>query len=422
MQDNKKTAPKEPSKRVHKSYFTDEMKKTYTVLVPDMLPIHFKLIMQIYEKYGYHMELLQTSTRNVIDEGLKNVHNDTCYPALLVVGQFMDALKSGKYDIDKVALLISQTGGGCRASNYIHLLRKALSETFPQVPVLSLNFSGLEKNASIKVTPAIALKLIYAVLYGDMLMLLYNQCKPYEVVKNSTDKLLARWQHRMGKLFNTASGYTHTKRIYKAMLRDFAALERTSEKKPKVGIVGEIYVKYSPLANNHLNEFLLEEGCEPNVPGLLDFVLYCASDPINDRILYGIFDKSTVLYTIGYDILYKFQKQQIKVIEEHGVFQPPHDFEHLRKCADKYIHQGVKMGEGWLITAEMAALAETGTQNIICTQPFGCLPNHIVAKGSARVIKRAYPDANIVAIDYDPGATKVNQENRIKLMLANAKL
>lgn len=422
MQDKKKTAPKEPSKRVHKSYFTDEMKKTYTVLVPDMLPIHFKLIMQIYEKYGYHMELLQTSTRNVIDEGLKNVHNDTCYPALLVVGQFMDALKSGKYDIDKVALLISQTGGGCRASNYIHLLRKALSETFPQVPVLSLNFSGLEKNASIKVTPAIALKLIYAVLYGDMLMLLYNQCKPYEVVKNSTDKLLARWQHRMGKLFNTASGYTHTKRIYKAMLRDFAALERTSEKKPKVGIVGEIYVKYSPLANNHLNEFLLEEGCEPNVPGLLDFVLYCASDPINDRILYGIFDKSTVLYTIGYDILYKFQKQQIKVIEEHGVFQPPHDFEHLRKCADKYIHQGVKMGEGWLITAEMAALAETGTQNIICTQPFGCLPNHIVAKGSARVIKRAYPDANIVAIDYDPGATKVNQENRIKLMLANAKL
>ncbi len=415
-------APKEPSKRVHKSYFTDEMKKTYTVLVPDMLPIHFKLIMQIYEKYGYHMELLQTSTRNVIDEGLKNVHNDTCYPALLVVGQFMDALKSGKYDINKVALLISQTGGGCRASNYIHLLRKALSETFPQVPVLSLNFSGLEKNASIKVTPAIALKLIYAVLYGDMLMLLYNQCKPYEVVKNSTDKLLARWQHRMGKLFNTASGYTHTKRIYKAMLRDFAALERTSEKKPKVGIVGEIYVKYSPLANNHLNEFLLEEGCEPNVPGLLDFVLYCASDPINDRILYGIFDKSTVLYTIGYDILYKFQKQQIKVIEEHGVFQPPHDFEHLRKCADKYIHQGVKMGEGWLITAEMAALAETGTENIICTQPFGCLPNHIVAKGSARVIKRAYPDANIVAIDYDPGATKVNQENRIKLMLANAKL
>ena len=422
MSDKKKLAPKEPSTRVHKTFFTEEMKKDYTILVPDMLPIHFKLIIKIYEKYGYKMELLTNTSRNVIDEGLKNTHNDTCYPALIVIGQFMDALKSGKYDIDKVALIMSQTGGGCRASNYIHLIRKAVSSQFPQVPVLSLNFSGLEKNPAFPMTPAIALRLIYAVLYGDMLMLLYNQCKPYEVVKGSTDKLLARWQHRMGKLFDTKTGYTHTKRIYKAMLRDFAALERTSEKKPKVGIVGEIYVKYSPLANNHLNEFLLEEGCEPNVPGLLDFVLYCASDPINDRLLYGIFDKSTVLYTIGYDILYKFQKQQIKVIEEHGVFQPPHDFEHLRKCADKYIHQGVKMGEGWLITAEMAALAETGTENIICTQPFGCLPNHIVAKGSARVIKRAYPDANIVAIDYDPGATKVNQENRIKLMLANAKL
>lgn len=418
----KKKAPKTPSGRVHKTYFTEEMKKDYTILVPDMLPIHFRLIMQIYEKYGYHMELLQTSTRNVIDEGLKNVHNDTCYPALLVVGQFMDALKSGKYDVDKTALLISQTGGGCRASNYIHLLRKAISENFPQVPVLSLNFSGLEKKASIKVNPAIALKLIYAVLYGDMLMLLYNQCKPYEVVNGSTDKLLERWEHRMGRLFGTRTGYTHTTRIYKSMLNDFAALERTNEKKPRVGIVGEIYVKYSPLANNHLNEFLIQEGCEPNVPGLLDFVLYCASDPINDRMLYGIFNKSTVLYTIGYDVLYKFQKQQIKVIKEHGVFQPPHDFEHLRKCADKYIHQGVKMGEGWLITAEMAALAETGTENIICTQPFGCLPNHIVAKGSARVIKSAYPQANIVAIDYDPGATKVNQENRIKLMLANARL
>ena len=410
---------KKVSKRVNKSIFTEEMKKDYTILIPDMLPIHFKLIMAIYRSYGYKMELLQTSTQNVINEGLKNVHNDTCYPALLVIGQFMDALKSGKYDVNKVALLISQTGGGCRASNYLHLLRKALSSEFPQVPVLSLNFSGLEKNPAFKTTPAIALKLIYAVLYGDMLMLLYNQCKPYEINPNSTDELLARWEHRLGKLMTTKK-FIMPKPIYKAMLNDFAALPKTHEKKPKVGIVGEIYVKYSPLANNHLNEFLLSEGCEPNVPGLLDFVLYCASDSINDARLYDKRDKKSLIFGIGYDVLYKFQKQQIKVIEEHGVFQPPHDFEHLRKCADKYINQGVKMGEGWLITAEMAALAETGTKNIICTQPFGCLPNHIVAKGMSRVIKNAYPDANIVAIDYDPGATKVNQENRIKLMLANA--
>ncbi|MBQ9375098.1 MAG: 2-hydroxyacyl-CoA dehydratase [Ruminococcus sp.] len=409
------------SKRVNKTIFTEEMKKDYTILVPDMLPIHFKLIIAIYKKYGYNMELLQTSTQNVINEGLKNVHNDTCYPALLVIGQFMDALKSGKYDVNKTALLISQTGGGCRASNYLHLLRKALSADFPQVPVISLNFSGLEKNPAFPMKPAIALRLIYGVLYGDLLMLLYNQCKPYEIHKGSTDELLARWEHRLGKLLD-GNKYLMPKPIYKAILNDFAALPRTKEQKPKVGIVGEIYVKYSPLANNHLNDFLLSEGCEPNVPGLLDFVLYCASDAVNDAKLYDMKDKKTLAYTIGYDVLYKYQKQQIKVIKEHGVFQPPHDFEHLRKCADKYIHQGVKMGEGWLITAEMAALAETGTKNIICTQPFGCLPNHIVAKGMSRVIKNAYPDANIVAIDYDPGATKVNQENRIKLMLANAKI
>lgn len=412
---------KKVSKRVNKTIFTEQMKKDYTILVPDMLPIHFKLIIAIYKKFGYKMELLQTSTQNVINEGLKNVHNDTCYPALLVIGQFMDALKSGKYDVNKTALLISQTGGGCRASNYLHLLRKALSSEFPQVPVLSLNFSGLEKNPAFPMSPAIALRLVYAVLYGDMLMLLYNQCKPYEINQGSTDELLARWEHRLSKLLDGKS-FLMPKPIYKAILRDFAALPRTKEPKPKVGIVGEIYVKYSPLANNHLNEFLLSEGCEPNVPGLLDFVLYCASDAVNDARLYDKRDKKSLMFSLGYDVLYKFQKQQIKVINEHGVFQPPHDFEHLRKCADKYINQGVKMGEGWLITAEMAALAETGTKNIICTQPFGCLPNHIVAKGMSRVIKNAYPEANIVAIDYDPGATKVNQENRIKLMLANAKI
>ena len=407
------------SGRVKRTIFTEDMKKDYTILVPDMLPMHFKLIIKIYEKYGYHMELLENDSQNVINQGLQNTHNDACYPALLVIGQFMDALDSGKYDVNKTALIMSQTGGGCRASNYIHLIRKAVASKYPQVPVISLNFSGLEKNPAFPMTPAIALRLIYAVLYGDMLMLLYNQCKPYELTPGMTDELVARWQHRLVKLMDS-NDYLVPKPIYKAMLNDFAAIPRSKVKKPVVGIVGEIYVKYSPLANNHLNEFLLSEGCEPNVPGLLDFVLYCASDSVNDAKLYDKKDKSSFLFKIGYDVLYKYQKQQIKVIKDHGVFKPPHDFEHLRKCADKYIHQGVKMGEGWLITAEMAALAETGAKNIICTQPFGCLPNHIVAKGMSRVIKQAYPDANIVAIDYDPGATRVNQENRIKLMLANA--
>ncbi len=408
------------SERVEQTVFTEEMKKDYTILVPDMLPIHFRLIMQIFENYGYHMELLTNTSRNVVDEGLKNTHNDTCYPALLVIGQFMDALKSGKYDVNKTALLMSQTGGGCRASNYIHLIRKAISSEFPQVPVISLNFSGLEKNSAFKITVPITVKLIYAVLYGDLLMLLYNQCVPYEVNKGDTDKMLEKWEKRLGKMF-AENKYFDTKRHYRAILNDFASIERTKEKKPRVGIVGEIYVKYSPLANNHLNEFLISEGCEPNVPGLLDFVMYCATDRINDGKLYDRKGSGYYGYAVGYKALYTYQKQQIKAVKEHGVFQPPHDFEELRRYADRYINQGVKMGEGWLITAEMAALAESGTENIICTQPFGCLPNHIVAKGMMRVIKEAYPQANIVAIDYDPGATKVNQENRIKLMLANAK-
>ena len=408
------------SERVKRTVFTKEMKEQgYTILIPDMLPIHFNLLIKIYEKYGYKMELLTNRSRNVIDEGLKNTHNDACYPALLVIGQFMDALKSGKYDVNKVALLMSQTGGGCRASNYIHLIRKAVSSQFPQVPVISLNFSGLERNPAFPMTPGMALRFIYAVMYGDMLMLLYNQCKPYEVNENETDRLLARWEHRLGKLLDK-NDYLLPKPIYKAMLKDFAAIPKNKVRKPRVGIVGEIYVKYSPLANNDLNNFLISEGCEPNVPGLMDFVLYCCSDLLNDKDLYDKVTSSTRIYQIGYKVLLHFQREQIKVITDHGVFQPPHDFEHLRRCADKYINQGVKMGEGWLITAEMAALAETGTKNIICTQPFGCLPNHIVAKGMSRVIKQAYPDANIVAIDYDPGATKVNQENRIKLMLANA--
>ncbi len=287
-----------------------------------MLPIHFKLIMAIYKKYGYSMELWQNCSRNVIDEGLKNTHNDACYPALLVIGQFMDALKSGKYDLEHTALLMSQTGGGCRASNYIHLIRKALSTQFPEVPVLSLNFSGLEKDASIDITPAIAMKLIYAVLYGDMLMLLYNQCKPYEIEKKFYGRAFGKVAAQAWKAVCYPEQIYAHKSIYNAMLKDFAALPRTKEKKPKVGIVGEIYVKYSPLANNHLNDFLLSEGCEPNVPGLLDFVLYCASDAINDEKLYDKKTSRTLMYGIGYDVLYKFQKQQIKVINEQGILFP----------------------------------------------------------------------------------------------------
>lgn len=396
------------------------MRKTHTILIPDMLPIHFRLIIAVFKKYGYNMVLLQNSARAVVDEGLKNVHNDTCYPALLVVGQFIDALKSGKYDPERVALMISQTGGGCRASNYIHLLRKALAADYPDIPVISLNFSGMEKSPGFKITLPILLKLLNAVLYGDLLMSLYNQCKPYEKVVGETDKVLLAMEKRLAEMIKRG-GFGKKKRNYKMIIDAFSKIERTSEQKPRVGIVGEIYVKYSPLANNHLEEFLISEGCEPVVPGLMDFVLYCTVNNVNDGKIYGFKNTMTRLSGILYKILLKESRKLNSVITEYGGFRAMDDFEELRKEADKLINQGVKMGEGWLITAEMGCLAKTGTENIVCTQPFGCLPNHIVAKGMTRKVKEEYPFANIVAIDYDPGATVVNQENRLKLMIANIK-
>ena len=403
--------------------FTEDMMKTHTILVPDMLPVHFKLLIAIFAAAGYKLELLTNDSRAVVDEGLKNVHNDACYPALLVIGQFMDALNSGKYDPDKTALLITQTGGGCRASNYIHLLRKAVAKNYPQIPVCSLNFSGLEKDSAFRITAPMFLKMLYAVLYGDLLMICYNKCRAYEINKGEAKTVLDKWQRRLGNIFRKDSKmFLRTKKIYHDILCDFSKIELSGEKKVRVGIVGEIYVKYSPLANNHLEDFLISEGCEPVVPSLLEFVMYCAVGTFNDAKIYDHVTKESIFNKIGYDLIYSKQKELIEIMKENGNFDPPHDFEHLRHLADKYINQGVVMGEGWLIPAEMASLAQSGVENIICAQPFGCLPNHIVAKGMSRAIKQDNPNANIVAIDYDPGATRVNQENRIKLMLANAKL
>ncbi|MBQ8078847.1 MAG: 2-hydroxyacyl-CoA dehydratase [Oscillospiraceae bacterium] len=402
--------------------FTPEMKKTHTILIPMMLPIHFAILTSVFEQYGYHCEVLTNETREVVDEGLKNVHNDTCYPALLCIGQFMAALKSGKYDVNKVALMLPQTGGGCRASNYIYLLRKALKDTFPQVPVISLNFVGLEKdprNGWVITMPEI-IKTLYGMMYGDMLMTLYNQCRSAELIKGSSKKVLDRWTRRIITLLKTKS-FTNTKKYYKQILADFAKIERSSVPRIKVGIVGEIYVKFSPLGNNHLEDFLISEGCEPVVPSLTEFILYYLLNKVNDAKLYGRRSAYTPVFQALYKIFLGKQKETVKIMEEHGVFEPPHDFEHLVESVSQYINLGVNMGEGWLIPAEMGALAESGTENIICTQPFGCLPNHIIAKGMSRAVKERYPNANIIAIDYDPGATRVNQENRIKLMLANAR-
>ncbi len=400
--------------------WNDSMKSTHKILIPDMLPWHFMIIEKLLKLEGYDVEFLRNDSRVVVDEGLKHVHNDTCYPCLCVVGQYIDALKSGKYDLDHTAVMITQTGGGCRASNYLPLIRKALKAEFPNVPVISINFSGLESDSSFSVGLKLLLKLAYAIFYGDSIMWCYNQTKPYEKEKGATD--IAR-EKAVDYVMDTYKngGYSKYKKINKEIIKIFAAVEKTDEKKIKVGIVGEIYVKYSKLGNNHLEEFLLSEDCEPVVPALMDFVLYCIANNINDGTLYGHKGAFWVVNKILYKVIYRMQKNIIKQFKKDGTFEPIHDFEHLRDCADKVINQGVKMGEGWLIPAEMAALNETGTYNIVCTQPFGCLPNHIVGKGVIRTIKNMYPEANIVAVDYDPSATKVNQENRIKLMLATAR-
>lgn len=402
--------------------FTKEMKETHTILLPDMLPIHFKLISSILTHAGYHVECLHNDSRNVVDEGLKNVHNDTCYPALLVIGQFLDALNSGRYDVNKVALLITQTGGGCRASNYIFLLRKALAVHYPQIPVISLNFSGLEKDkeCGFHLSLSNLLHVLYAAYYGDLLMSLYNQVLPYELHEGDSQKTLQCWQEKMEKILNSSQCF-HLKKYVRQIVQDFAHIPVKKEKKIKVGIVGEIYVKYSPLANNHLEDFLRSEGCEAIVPALMDFIMYSADASIYNHKQYKTKSKTAFVFKIAYLFMYGMQKKINRILQKSSDFELFHDFEMLKKAANKYINEGVVMGEGWLIPAEMALLVESGCENIVACQPFGCLPNHIVSKGMQRVIKQSYQNANIVAIDYDPGATQVNQENRIKLMLSQAK-
>ena len=405
--------------------FTREMKKTHTILAPQMLPIHFDLIAKVLRQDGYNVEVLKTDHKGIAQEGLQNVHNDTCYPALLVIGQFLDALKSGKYDTDKVALLITQTGGGCRASNYIFLLRKALAQNgYGHIPVISLNFSDLEKNSGFKLTVKVLIKMVYALLYADFLMCVHNQCLPYETVKGSSQALVDQWLERLLAQMETPF-FVRLKQNYRAILADFGALELDrAQQKIKVGIVGEIYLKYAPLGNNKLEEYLVSEGAEVVNSGLLDFCMYCVYNNIYDREFYGTGGavRHHVCKLIARYLTAR-QRDMIREVKRHGVFAPPSDFAKTVEMSKQgYISHHVKMGEGWLLTAEMLELIHDGVSNIVSAQPFGCLPNHIVAKGMIRKIKDTYPLANIVAVDYDPGASRINQENRIKLMLANAKL
>lgn len=404
--------------------FTEDMKKEYTILVPNMLPIHFKLIIAILKNYGYNIELLETKGQHIAQTGIKHVHNDTCYPAILVIGQLIDAIENGGYDKDKIALMITQTGGGCRASNYIHLLRKALLNAgYGNIPVISLNFSGTEKSQGFKLSPKIIQQLVYSVILGDLIMMLYNQCRPYEEEVGSCDEAVSSILSAIADHFKgrTIIKYKEIKLLAKNIVDKFNTVKRKAEQKVRVGIVGEIYVKFSPLGNNELENFLISENAEPVLPGLMDFCLYTIYNSVMDYKLYG--RKAIKAVTSSFIYKYIIQKQNDirEIVRSSSNFHVPHNFEEGRQRASQVISLGVKMGEGWLLPAEIIGLVSHGVNNVICTQPFGCLPNHIAGKGMIRKIRELYPSANIVPVDYDPGASKVNQENRIKLMLADAK-
>lgn len=404
--------------------FTKEMKAEYTLLMPQMLPVHFTMIQRLLQNDGYHVDMLTTNHRGIVDEGLKYVHNDTCYPALLVIGQLIDAVKHGGYDPHKVGLLITQTGGGCRASNYIHLLRKALEKAgMSYIPVVSVNLSGLEKNPGFGLSLSFIRKAVFAMMYGDCIVMLANQCRPYEVNPGQTEETVEACMSWLLEDINAGKGLTFPSmcRSLDRIVADFTALPVAGAQKVRVGVVGEIYIKYSPLGNNNLESFLLSEGAEPVVPGLTDFIIFKIYNRDADVDLYGGHWVKQAAVRFFENYVKKCQKAMIRAVSKSGRFRAPGTFDELHGLVKGYLGDGNKMGEGWLLTAEMLELIHSGTPNIVCTQPFGCLPNHVVGKGMIRKLKDDYPHSNIVAIDYDPGATKINQENRIKLMLANAR-
>ena len=404
--------------------FTKEMRdQGYTILIPNMLEFHFSLLEKVFRLNGYNAVVLKNHGPNVMAEGLKYVHNDTCVPALLVIGQFLDALHSGQYDLHKTALIISQTGGGSRASNYIFLLRKALRKAgLEYIPVISANLSGLESASGFKPTLPLIRQLIASLIYGDCIMCASNQTRPYEYQKGQTDALIETWNERLVEQFNAGKGLGHRemRENLRQIVNEFDAIERSREPKTKVGIVGEIYVKYSSLGNNGLEEFLRKQDCEYMLPGIMGFILFKIDNRIEDIHLYGGNFFKLIFCKLFLRYCQRMERILIEAFKGHDRFIPPTRYAHVKSLVNGVIGYGSKMGEGWLLTAEMLELAENGYENIVCAQPFGCLPNHINGKGMIRRLTEVHPGINIVPIDYDLSATKVNQDNRIRLMLAVA--
>lgn len=404
----------------NKVLFTEEMRKKHTILVPQMSPIHFQFLEVAFNASGYNLKVLPSVDKKAVDEGLKYVNNDACYPSIMVVGQLMEALKSGEYDLNNVSLMITQTAGGCRATNYIGFIRKALKDSgLSHVPVISLNFAGLEKNPGFKMTLRLANKALMALVYGDLLMRVLYRVRPYERKKGSADLLYQSWVQKCKESVKSGSHKKFNRNIEK-IVEEFDNLDICGIEKPKVGLVGEILVKFHPQANNNIVDIIEKEGAEAVMPDLTDFLLYCA---YNENFVYSHLSgkkidcmiKNAAIAGIEY-----YRKTMRKALNRSRHFHAPCTIYELADMASEVLSIGNHTGEGWFLTAEMIELIKSGAKNIVCMQPFACLPNHVTGKGMIKELKRRCPDSNIVAVDYDPGASEVNQLNRIKLMLSVA--
>ena len=408
---------------INKKVFTKDMKKDYTILIPMMIPIHFELLEPAVNSCGYNMVLLRECTQHTVETGLKYVNNDACYPSILVTGQMIEALESGKYDVNKTALIMSQTGGGCRATNYIGFIRKALRDAgFEQVPVISLNVVGMEKMPGFKLTPKMMDKMIKAVLLGDLLQKMLHKNRAYEVNKGDTDKVFGKWMEKSKKLITKCTNQEFKQAIYD-MVDDFEKIETDMTKvKPKVGIVGEVLIKYHPFGNNYVADLLEKEGAEVILPDFMGFVKFMATHKITFNQLLNSNKISAAVSKIALKLINLMEKDtKIALEKSKKNYLPTCDIYHLEDKVKDILSIGNQTGEGWFLTAEMVEYIENDIPNIVCVQPFACLPNHVVGKGVIKTIRSKYPMANITPVDYDPGASETNQANRIKLMMAVAK-
>ncbi len=402
--------------------FTKEMRKDYTILCPPMSPMHFDMIEAGFAACGYKIAIMGNDNKRAIDMGLKYVNNDACYPSLIVVGQIMDELLSGKHDLNKTAVIMTQTGGGCRATNYVGFIRRALKKAgMEQVPVISLNLGGIETNPGFDINLDMISRLAYGAIFGDIFMRCVYRMRPYEIEKGSVNAVHQKWLEKCREYLSAKHlSFPKFRKMCRQIIEDFDAIPINDVKKPRVGIVGEILVKYMPVANNHLVDLLEAEGAEAVVPDLADFLLYCFYNQIYKAQHLGGKKKSARIAKLGISFVEYFRGSAVKAFKKSKHFTPPCSIYETAKNAEPIVSIGNQTGEGWFLTGEMVELIHMGVPNIVCCQPFACLPNHIVGKGVIKELRRQYPESNVVAIDYDPGASEVNQLNRIKLMLGSA--